>query len=146
MKAARTTERPPLPRWLESGAAFSWRLLVIFAAVWVIAQAVSLLWIVVLPVCVALLATTLLYAPVAALHRHRVPLGLAAAMVMLGVALIIGGALAAVAPSFVAQLEQFGTGIQQGIRRVGDLLAGDPFNVSAQDLRDRPDSEIERPR
>ena len=144
MKAARTTERPPLPRWLESGAAFSWRLLVIFAAVWVIAQAVSLLWIVVLPVCVALLATTLLYAPVAALHRHRVPLGLAAAMVMLGVALIIGGALAAVAPSFVAQLEQFGTGIQQGIRRVGDLLAGDPFNVSAQDLRDRLDSAIER--
>lgn len=144
MDARRTAERPPLPRWLESGAAFSWRLLAILAAFGVVAYAVSLVWVVVLPLCVALLATTLLYAPVSVLHRHGMPLGAAAALVMLGVALVIGGALAAVAPSFVAQVEQFGEGIQQGTRRLGDLLAGEPFNVSAQELRDRLDSAIER--
>ncbi len=145
MDAPRTAvRRTPLPRWLESGAAFSWRLLAILAAFAVVAYAVSLIWVVVLPLCVALLATTLLYAPVAALHRRGLPLGAAAGLVMLGVALAIGGALAAVAPSFVGQLEQFGDGIQQGIRRLGDLLAGEPFNVSAQELRDRLDAAIER--
>lgn len=136
--------RSPLPRWLESGAAFSWRLLAIVAAAAVVVYALNSLRVVVIPVFVALLATTLLYTPVAALRRRGLPASAAAILVMLAVAVVVGGALAAVAPSLASQLDQFGVGIQQGFRRLGDLLAGDPFNVSAQDLRDRVDQAIDR--
>ena len=137
-------ERPPLPRWLESGGAFSWRLLAIGAVVFGALQALDFLRVVILPIAVALLATALLRAPVAALQRRRIPNGAAAALVMTAVALAVGGALAAIAPSFAAQLDQLGAGIQQGIRRLTELFAGEPFGVTAEDLRARVDAAIER--
>ncbi len=136
--------RRPLPTWLESGAAFSWRLLAIGAAVYGALQALDFLRVVVLPIIVALLATALLRAPVAALRRHRVPDGAAAALVMIAVALLVGSALALIAPSLAAQLDQLGAGLQQGFRRLTDLLAGEPFGVSAEDVRARLDAAIER--
>ena len=139
-----TRDRPPLPRWLESGAAFSWRLLVIGAVVYGALQALDFLRVVVLPIMIALLATALLRAPVAALRRRRVPDGVAAALVMIAVALIVGGALAAIAPSFAAQLDQLGAGIQQGIRRLTELISGAPFGVTAEEVRARLDAGIER--
>ena len=141
---AAARDRQPLPRWLESGAAFSWRLLAIGAVVYGALQALDFLRVVVLPIVVALLATALLRAPVAALQRNRVPNGAAAALVMIAVALIVGGALAAIAPSFAAQLDQLGAGIQQGIRRLTELLAGEPLGVTAEDVRARVDAAIER--
>ena len=45
----------PVPRWLRSGAAIAWRLLVLVAAIAVTAYALAYLRVVVLPVIVALL-------------------------------------------------------------------------------------------
>jgi hypothetical protein len=48
-------ESSPVPRWLQTGAGWSWRLLILAAAIYLVARVLSLLSIVVVPCIVALL-------------------------------------------------------------------------------------------
>ena len=69
-----------VPGWLRSGAAISWRLLAVGAAVLAVLYLLSLLRVVVLPVIVAVLVTTLLLPAVEALKRRNVPEAAAAGL------------------------------------------------------------------
>lgn len=135
-----------VPRWLQTGAAISWRLLAVGVVVLAVLYALSVLRLIVLPVIVALLVTTLLHPPVAWLHRRRLPSGLAAGLVVVGALLAVGGILGAIVPSIAAQVDDFGAGIQDGIRQLGDLLDGVPLSLTIDDLRARLDSAIEQAR
>src|SRR5215210_3097612 len=141
-------ERPAgeaaVPRWLRTAAAASWRLLAVTAAVIAVLYLLSILRVVVLPVIVAVLATTLLLPAVNALKRRRVPEGAAAGLVMLGAALVLVGILAAIAPSIGSQADELGTGVEDGVRQVSDVLADPPFNLSEAEIRDRVDQGLER--
>ena len=71
-------------------ASWSWRLLLVGALVVGLFQLLGLLYLVVVPIGIALLASALLTPAVAFLARHRVPRGLAVAVVMIGgLALIV---------------------------------------------------------
>src|SRR5580704_13692966 len=52
-----TAEHSRVPGWLQSGAAWSWRLLVLALAIYLIARVLGVLYIVVVPCIVALLLT-----------------------------------------------------------------------------------------
>src|ERR671910_3379762 len=82
-----------LPGWYRTAGAASWRFLAIAGAVSVVVYALVHLRVIVIPIIVAILASTLLLPLVSWLRRHRVQGGLAAAIAMLAAAL----ALAAVA-------------------------------------------------
>jgi predicted PurR-regulated permease PerM len=133
-----------VPTWLRSAAAVSWRLLAVAAAVVALLYLLALLRVVVLPVIVALLATTLLLPPVRALRRRGVPPGAAVATVMVGAILLFAGLLAAIAPSIGGQVDELGTGVQDGVRQVGNVLADRPFNLSQDEIRARIDEGIQR--
>jgi predicted PurR-regulated permease PerM len=117
---------------------------VVAAAVLATLYLLSILHVVVLPVIVALLVTTLLLPPVRALKRRGLPPAAAVAIVMVGAALLLAAVIAAIAPSIAGQTDELGSGIQDGIREVGDVLADRPFNLSEQEIRDRIDQGIER--
>ncbi len=133
-----------MPDWLRSAGSISWRLLAVAAAVLAVLYLLSVLRVVVLPVIVALLATTLLLPPVRALKRRGVPPAGATAIVMVGAALLLAAVVAAIAPSIAGQTDELGSGVQDGVRQVADVLADRPFNLSEQDIRDRIDEGITR--
>src|SRR5215204_2605172 len=69
-----------MPGWYLTAAAASWRFLAIAAAVVTVVYALVYLRVIVLPIIVAVLASTLLLPIVRWLREHRVPDGLAAAI------------------------------------------------------------------
>jgi predicted PurR-regulated permease PerM len=104
----------------------------------------SHLRVVVLPIIVAILITTLRVPAVRALRERGVPPAPAAGGVMLAAALLLALVVAAIAPSIAGQSDELGTGVQDGIRQAGDVLAQQPFNLSEQDIRDRIDEGLDR--
>src|SRR4051794_5123021 len=95
-----TVEAPPaseptahggevLPGWYRTAAAISWRFLAVVAAAGAVVYALVHLRVVVLPIIVALLVSTLLLPVVRWLKAHGAPDALAAAGSMLGAFLLI---------------------------------------------------------
>ena len=131
-----------MPGWYRTAGAASWRFLAIAGAVAVVVYALVHLRVIVLPIIVAILASTLLLPIVAWLKRHRVPDGLAAALAMLAAALALAAVATAVAPSLGSQLGDLRTQAEDGVREATDQLAKPPFNLSERELRDRVDQGL----
>jgi predicted PurR-regulated permease PerM len=133
-----------VPAWLRTAGAASWRLLAVVAVVVAALYLLSLLRVIVLPIIVAVLATTLLHGPVDALKRRGVPPAAAVAAVMVSAALLLIGILAAIAPTIGGQVDDLGTGVQDGVQKAGRVLADPPFNLSQQEVQTRIDEGIAR--
>src|SRR5829696_5166125 len=78
-----------MPGWYVTAAAASWRFLAIAAAVVVVVYSLVHLRVIVLPIIVALLASTLLLPLVRWLKSRRVPDALAAGLAMLAAVLAL---------------------------------------------------------
>jgi predicted PurR-regulated permease PerM len=131
-----------LPGWYRTTAAASWRLLVILGAVAAIVYALVFLRVVVLPIIIAILASTLLLPVVHFLKRKRWPPGLAAAAAMVGAFLILAAIATAIAPSIGHQFRDLRPQAEQGVRQATDVLADQPFNLSKRDLQQRVDEAL----
>ena len=126
-----------MPGWYRTAGAASWRFLAIAGAVSVVVYALVHLRVIVIPIIVAVLASTLLLPIVNWLKQHRVPDGLAAALAMLAAALVLAAVITAVAPSLGSQLGDLRTQAEDGVREATDQLAEPPFNLSERELRER---------
>jgi putative heme transporter len=133
------------PRGLDRAAAFSWRLLLIGAAV------VALIWLlaairpVVIAVVFALFLTALL-APVARTLDSRTPLGrtLAALVTLAGAVAAFIGLWVLLVPSFVDQLTELGSALEDAVDDLGDWLGEGPLDLSQQELDDLVNSGYEQ--
>ena len=83
--AERDDAATALPRPLRITAAMSWRLLVIGGALYVLGIVMSRVYVVVIPVAIALLLAALLAPAVGMLARWRVPRSLSTAVVLVAV-------------------------------------------------------------
>ena len=133
-----------MPGWYRTAGAASWRFLAIAGAVAVVVYALVHLRVIVIPIIVAVLASTLLLPIVSWLKQRRVPDGLAAALAMLAAALVLAGIITAVAPSLGSQFGDLRTQAEDGVRQATDQLAKSPFNLSEQELRDRVNEACRR--
>ena len=133
-----------MPPWLRSGAAIAWRLLAIVAAVAVTVYALAYLRVVVLPVIVALLVSTVLGPPARWLTRHRFSAGAAAITVLLAAIALVASLLTMAGAAIGRQFSDLADSIQDGIREAGDALAEPPFNLSKADIQERIDSAIDQ--
>ncbi len=138
--------RPPrdaagdLERSAEIGRGLTWlstwslRLLLIALAGVVVFQALGLLWVVVLPVVLALLLASVLWAPTAWLRRHRVPASLASLLVVLGSLAALVGLFAGLAPQVADQVGEIGRSAAGGLERVQDYVTGPPLELDARQI------------
>jgi predicted PurR-regulated permease PerM len=133
-----------LPGWYRTAAAASWRFLAITAAVVAVMYALVQLRVIVLPVVVALLVSTLLAPVVRRLRGKGVSDALAAATAMIGAILVMAAIVTAIAPSVASQFGQLGTRAEDGVRQASGILADPPFNVSPRELRTRVDEGLAR--
>src|SRR5215207_9197965 len=132
-----------MPGWYRTAAAASWRFLAIAGAAAAVIYALVHLRVIVIPIIVAVLASTLLLPIVSWLKRHRIPDGLAAALAMLAAALVLAAVITAVAPSLGSQFGDLRAQAEDGVREATDQLAKSPFNLSEQELRDRVDEALQ---
>jgi predicted PurR-regulated permease PerM len=120
-----------VPGWLQTGAAWSWRLLLLAVAIYLVARVLGVLYIVAVPCIAALLLTALLQPLTARLRRAGLP-GLAAtwatlliaAAVLGGLVLLVTQRVSADYPTLVAEAKHTTTQVQS-------LLAGPPFHVKS---------------
>ena len=133
-----------IPAWLRSGSEWAARLLVLGLGVVGLAYAVGYLHIVLLPIALAILLTALLSAPNRWLRGRGLPPAAAALGTLLSAVLVLAAIGTAIAPSIGGQVDDLGTGVQNGIRQATDVLADEPFNLSERDLRKNVDKYIDK--
>jgi predicted PurR-regulated permease PerM len=136
--------RAAVPRWLALATAYSWRLLVVGAAVVALALAISRLYLVFLPLFAALLFATFLW-PVAdwltgrGLHR-----GLAAATTVVGGIGVLAGLGALLGPPFVSAIDDLGDELTEAIDAAEGWLVDGPLDLSQEQLGDAVDRAAEQ--
>ncbi|GAA5157793.1 MULTISPECIES: AI-2E family transporter [Amycolatopsis] len=114
-----------VPRGLRIAAAFSWRFLLVIAALYVVVWLIGRLSVVVIPVSIALLLAALMAPAVSHLVTIRVPRGLATALVLVGGLAILGGLLAFVIIQFTDGLPQLQKQLNNSLDQVRDWLIND---------------------
>ncbi len=134
----------PVPRWLRSGAAIAWRVLAILAAVAITVYALAYLRVVVLPVIVAVLISTVLRPPARWLTRHRFSDAAAAAIVMIVSITVLASAVALAGAAVGRQFSDLASSVQDGVRQAGDELAKPPFNLSKADIQKKIDEGVDK--
>jgi len=130
-----TAEHNRVPGWLQTGAAWSWRLLLLAAALYLIARVIGVLYIVVVPCTAALLLTALLQPLTARLRRAGLP-GLAATWgTLLIAALILGGIVLLVTNRVSADYPTLVDETRHTTMQVESWLSGPPFHIKSSNVQ-----------
>jgi predicted PurR-regulated permease PerM len=124
-----------VPRWLQTSAAWSWRLLLIAAALYVAARMAALLYIVVVPCGAAILLTALLQPLTARLRRRGMSPLAATWCVLLAAIVALGGAGWLVTTRVQADYPSLVTQFKHTTTQVQAWLAGPPFHLHTGSLQ-----------
>lgn len=133
------SRRPPadgarVPELLERAAGIAWRVLVVAAAVALLALVLAELRLVVIPIAVALLFSSVLARPVRHLRRRGVPAAAAATSVLLGALAAVAGVLALIAVPVWRELDTLDLSVRGGVERIGDWLVEGPLHLAEADV------------
>jgi predicted PurR-regulated permease PerM len=131
-----------VPRWLQTGAAWSWRLLLLAIVLYVAARVAALLYLVVVPCAAAILLTALLQ-PLSARLRRAGLRPLAATWCTLGLAIaLIAGAVALVTARVRIEYPNLVNQVKHTTTQVQSWLAGPPFHLHTGNLQKLSDSIV----
>ena len=106
------------------------RLIVIAAAVFVLGWIIGQLWVVIFPVALALIVSTVLEPPASWLRDRRVPGGIATAIVVLGFIAVVVGIVAILTPQVAGQAPELADSAARGLQTVRDWLTEGPLGLS----------------
>src|SRR3569833_440923 len=120
----------------------SGELILIVAALVILGYVFGKLWVILLPVVLGLLFTTVMWPATRFLRKHSWPPALAAATVLLLFLGAFGGILAVIVPQVVSQVEEVADGVTQGLQQVQEWVAGPPFNLDDDQIGNAVDSVI----
>lgn len=125
-----------VPPSVRAAASWSWRLLLIGAALAVLLWLIAQLKVVVVPVAVALLLTVLLTPLVGWLHRRlRLPRGAAAGLAVVALVAVVGTLLGLAGRSVVRGIGDLWSQASQGVDKILDWLATGPLQLSTADMQ-----------
>ena len=123
-----------LPAGIRLAGAWSWRLIVIAAAIAILVFLVIQLRLIIIPLLVAVLVSALLVPFVAFLVRHRWPKGLAVALAMVGTLVLVSGLITLAS----TQIAEGTVGLSERLTRSFDgfkaFLAGSPLQLSEAEI------------
>ena len=120
---------PPPPRSLDTAAAWSWRLLVVGAAILATVLLLARLRVVMLPLFAALLLATALRPPARFLQKRGLPGGLATALTFLAFFAVLGGIGTLVAQPLADEVKQLGPTLSKGVDDVQRWLVEGPLGL-----------------
>jgi putative heme transporter len=137
-----TDQESVTPR-VRRAAAWSWRLLVILAAAFVVWKLLDRLGVVVVPIALALILTALLLPAVDALDRYGAARGGAVAFVLVLGLTVLAGTMAFVVNQFVDGAPQLVDQVTRSIDGTRDWLTRGPLHLSGDQLKQAGDSVID---
>ena len=123
-------------------AALSLRFLLVVAALVVLGYLVGVLWVVLLPIVLALLLATVLWPSVRFLRGRGVPAALAALGVLLLALTLLGGLLGGLAPQVTGQAQELADQVTAGLDELQKGLVGPPFNLGEDQIGRTVDNVI----
>ena len=131
-------------RWADKGEAIGhgvswlarWSLRVALAALgfWMVVWVIGQLWVVVMPVLLGLLITTVLWPPARWLMSKGFNSALAATIVLIVGLAVLGGVIAAISTSIASGVPEIAQSAQKAITQLQDWASGPPFNLKDTDL------------
>ncbi|GAB1691002.1 AI-2E family transporter [Krasilnikovia sp. M28-CT-15] len=125
-----------LPRGVRFAGAWAWRVILLFAAAYLVIRVIGQLRMVVIPVVVAMLLAAM-FEPVAAALRNRgMNRSLSAGLVLVTGLIMVFGGLTLIVRTFIAQLDDLSTQVGDGIGEVQSWLAQGPLRLSQTQLDD----------
>ncbi|MEV0251604.1 AI-2E family transporter [Nocardia sp. NPDC050712] len=114
-------------------------LVAIAAGAWVLGNIMAKLWVVILPVLLAIVVTTVLWPPAGWLMKKGWPPAAAASVSLLGFVGVLAGVIALIIPTVADQAPDLAEKATDGIERVRNWLQGPPLRVRDEQL----DSAVE---
>lgn len=124
------------------GAAWTWRLLVLFAGLLALGYVVSKLESVVIPVALALLFAAFLMPAVDHLHRRGVPRSAAVLVAVVGTIGIVGAILSFVVQQFVEGLPDLSDQFTTSVTKAQEWLTEGPLHFSEDQIRHAGDNVV----
>ena len=124
------TPQSTVPKWLARWSAVGWRLLIIAAALVVVGWLFERFRLIILPVVVALFASTVLVPQVRWLRRHGFPPLLATWAVFLGDFVIVAALVIGLYTLTQGQFNSLGHELSGGVNRFERYLTNGPFHFS----------------
>lgn len=119
---------------LKAAAAWSARFLLIGVGLAAFFWLVGQIWVVVLPILLALIFSSVLWPLVQWLQRRRWPAVLAAAVAVLGSLAAIGGVIALIVRPMIKQSVELADSAANGLEQVRNWLAGPPLNIGSEQI------------
>ncbi|WP_406272652.1 AI-2E family transporter [Nocardia sp. NBC_00881] len=123
-----------------------WALCVIAiaAGAWVLGFLVAKLWVVILPVALAIVVSTVLWPPTRWLTTHGLRPAAAASIAVLGFIGLLAGVIALIVPSVVDQAPELADKSTEGVNQVRDWLQGPPLRIRDEQLDSAVDAIVSR--
>ncbi|RAV18239.1 AI-2E family transporter [Mycolicibacterium sp. GF69] len=128
---------------VRKAAAWSWRLLVIFAALVILLWTVKRLEIIVVPVALATMLAALLMPAVDFLDRRGAPRGGAVALMLLSGFAVVGGILTFVVSQFIEGAPELTVQVSRSIDGLRTWLVEGPLGLSREQIERAGDAAIE---
>lgn len=119
---------------LKWTASWSLRFIIVVAATWLVLKVLGIFWSVLLPVSAALLVTTVLWPPVRWMRAHKAPPALAAVGGLLLALVLVGGIIAATAPTVSAQWGDLVNQSVAGVNQLRDQLQSGPLHIQPHQI------------
>lgn len=133
--------RPTAPWLLRAAAGWSWRILVIGAAIYLLLLLVAHLRVIALAVVAALLLTALIHPLFRRLNGLGLPRALAAALTLLALLLVLASVVTLLSSTTAAQLPELRSSVGTGIGQVRGWLSTGPLHVDAGQV-DRLNTQV----
>ncbi|MFE3546399.1 AI-2E family transporter [Nocardia sp. NPDC059177] len=127
--------------WL---AKWSLCIVAIAAGAWVLGWVAAKLWVVLLPVALAVVVATILWPPTRWLTRHKVRPALAASITLLGFLALVAGVVASIVPSVADQAPELADKATAGVNKVRDWIKGPPLRIRDEQLDSAVDAIVDR--
>ncbi|MBF0660686.1 AI-2E family transporter [Rhodococcus sp. BL-253-APC-6A1W] len=127
--------------WLAKWSAI---LVVIAAGALVLGWIIQKMWVIVLPVALAIVVSTILWPPTRAMTKRGLPPAPAASITLVLFFAIVGGIIAGIVPSVVNQVPDLANKATEGINTVQDWVKGPPINLQDEQLDNAVDAVVER--
>lgn len=125
-------------------ATWGLRVVLVAAGAVVLGLVVGQLWVVVLPVVLALIVSTVLWPPVRWLRARGWPAALASLLVLVLGLGVLAGVVAAVVPPVVGQVGEIAQQASGGLTSIEEWLNGPPLSLGTDQISDAVDAATEQ--
>ncbi len=119
---------------VRTASSWALRLVILAAGLWVLQLVLGWLWVVVLPILLAVVVSTVLRPPVRFLVKHRFPAALAALITMVVALGILVGVFVAIIGSVISQAADLASGAADGLRQIEEWLQGPPLSIQSEQI------------